>query len=125
MSQESWQPSWNIRNSSIDGITGSFSISRSSDLILWVANVAEPGPEQLQPPQLRAAPVDTRHDGSVTSYPDAPSLNLDSPDHLSSWKTVVARYPSILPNEKLHHLRLNNLLPVERLLPLQELPNSL
>lgn len=42
----------------IDGITGSFSISRSSDLILWVGNVAEPGPGQLQQPQLRAAPVD-------------------------------------------------------------------
>lgn len=61
----------------IDGIAGSFSTSKSSDLFLWVGNVAEPGPEQLQQPQLRAGPVGTRHDGSFTSYPDAPSLHLD------------------------------------------------
>lgn len=40
---------------SIDGKTSLFSIFRSSaDLFLWAHYVSEPGPEDLQQPQIRA-----------------------------------------------------------------------
>ena len=47
-------------------------VTQHIQVVSWPHNVAEPGPEQLQQPQITALPpqarrVDTRHDGSITS----------------------------------------------------------